>query len=114
MPLLRITTNKTFNDSEQQTITRQLSTAVASMLGKPESYVMIIMQVNPAMLFAGSDEPLAYLELKSLGLPDDKTADFSSALCKLLGEQLDIQQNRTYIEFSSPPRHFWGWDGKTF
>lgn len=84
------------------------------MLGKPENYVMVILQTNPAMLFAGSDEPLAYLELKSLGLPEDKTADFSSRLCTLVSELLGVAPERTYIEFSSPARHCWGWNHSTF
>ena len=114
MPLLQITTNKTLSDTEQQTIVKDLSASVASMLGKPENYVMVILQTNPAMSFAGPDSPLAYLELKSLGLPEDKTADFSSALCSLVNEHLSVPQDRTYIEFSSPPRHFWGWNNSTF
>jgi phenylpyruvate tautomerase PptA (4-oxalocrotonate tautomerase family) len=114
MPLLRLTTNKPLPDAQQQSITKVLSSSVASMLGKPESYVMVIVQHNAAMLFAGTDEPSAYLELKSLGLPEVKTAEYSATLCKLLYEQLAIDSNRIYIEFASPPRHFWGWNSTTF
>ncbi len=114
MPLLRVTTNKPLGETEQQQAVKTLSASVAGLLGKPESYVMVILQVNSAMLFAGSDSPLAYLELKSLGLPEDKTGEFSSALCSLASAQLGVTPDRTYIEFSSPPRHFWGWNSSTF
>lgn len=114
MPLLRITTNKSINSDEQQKIVALLSSTVSSILNKPEDYVMVILHCEAAMQFAGSTAPLAYLELKSLGLPEDKTADFSSALCALISDQLGIEPNRTYIEFSSPPRHFWGWNKTTF
>ena len=114
MPLLRVTTNMEVAADKQQEIVRQLSAFVAEMLGKPESYVMVIFQVNPAMSFAGSHDPLAYLELKSLGLPDDKTTDFSASLCQHMNHLLNIPPNRTYIEFSSPARHFWGWNSDTF
>ena len=114
MPLLSITVNKTLPEPEQQTIVKTFSASVANMLGKPESYVMVIMQTNLAMSFAGSDAPLAYLELKSLGLPEDKTTEFSANLCSLVSEQLNVPQERTYIEFSNPARHMWGWNSLTF
>ena len=114
MPLLNITTNQDLSDQEQKQVVQKMSSAVADLLGKPENYVMVILQSNPAMSFAGTDAPLAYLELKSLGLPEEKTADFSSVLCSLVNEQLGIPQDRTYIEFSNPPRHFWGWNNSTF
>lgn len=114
MPLLRLTTNQEIAADQQQQITSRLSAAVAEMLGKPESYVMVIFQVNPAMSFAGSQEPLAYVELKSLGLPEDKTTDFSATLCQHVDSLLNVPPSRTYIEFSSPARHFWGWNSNTF
>jgi len=114
MPLLRLTTNQEVAADRQQQICLQLSASVAEMLGKPESYVMVIIQVNPAMSFAGSNEPLAYIELKSLGLPEDKTTDFSTSLCQHVNNLLNVSPSRTYIEFSSPARHLWGWNSNTF
>ena len=114
MPLLRVTSNQEMPDEKQRDVIKQLSASVAEMLGKPENYVMIVLQVNKAMSFAGSDEPLAYVELKSLGLPEDKTTDFSTSICQLVDYLLDIPPSRTYIEFSSPARHFWGWNSDTF
>jgi len=114
MPLLRVTTNKPVSNAERQEIAGLLSSSVSAILNKPEDYVMVILQTDATMQFAGSTEPLAYLELKSLGLPEDKTADFSSALCSLVRDHLGITPDRTYIEFSSPPRHFWGWNETTF
>lgn len=114
MPLLRVTTNKSISDAERQEIVGLLSSSVSTVLNKPEDYVMVILQSDASMQFAGSTEPLAFLELKSLGLPEEKTADFSSALCSLVHDNLGIAPDRTYIEFSSPPRHFWGWNETTF
>jgi phenylpyruvate tautomerase PptA (4-oxalocrotonate tautomerase family) len=84
------------------------------MLGKPERYVMVRLEHNPHMLFAGSDAPLAYLELKSIGLPGERTADYSRDLSELIGKQLQIPSDRVYIEFSDAARHLWGWNGATF
>ncbi len=114
MPLLKIQTNKAIDDSTAKTLISDASTAVASLLGKPERYVMVSLEHNPAMLFGGSDDPLAYLELKSIGLPEPQTADLSSSLSELLNKTLDLPADRIYIEFADAPRHMWGWNGGTF
>ncbi|NEX19293.1 hypothetical protein G3480_03025 [Thiorhodococcus mannitoliphagus] len=114
MPTLRITTNAQVPGAERAGFLAKASQTVAEMLGKPESYVMVVLEEGRDMLFGGTDEPTAYLELKSLGLPESKSADFSSALCALLGETLGIAAGRIYIEFAAPPRHLFGWNGGTF
>jgi hypothetical protein len=66
------------------------------------------------MCFAGDTAPCAYLELKSLGLPEQRTAELSAALCGFVEEHLGVPKSRVYIEFASPPRHLFGFDGRTF
>jgi phenylpyruvate tautomerase PptA (4-oxalocrotonate tautomerase family) len=114
MPLLNITTNRQFESTQSAALLKQASERVAAMLGKPERYVMVSLVHNPLMLFAGDDAPLAYLELKSIGLPGDRTAEFSQVLCDLLAHQLEIPPDRVYIEFSDAERHLWGWNSATF
>jgi len=114
MPLLKIQTNKALDADAGKALAATASGVVAGMLGKPEQYVMISIEHNPAMLFAGNDAPLAYLELKSIGLPDAKTAEFSATLAGMLEQQLGIPAERVYIEFADAARHLWGWNGSTF
>lgn len=114
MPLLKIQTNTALQNNQQSRLISKASQAVAEMLGKPERYVMVSLEHNPAMLFAGSDQPMAYLELKSIGLPDSKTSDFSRQLAELLTTEAGIAADRIYIEFADAPRHMWGWNSSTF
>lgn len=114
MPLLQIQTNQPLDSNQQQDLLGKASAEVAALLGKPEHYVMISYVHNQAMLFGGSNEPLAYLELKSIGLPESKTASLSAALTQLLGDQLGVPADRIYIEFADAPRAMWGWNGGTF
>ncbi|VAX04704.1 hypothetical protein MNBD_GAMMA20-868 [hydrothermal vent metagenome] len=114
MPLLKIHTNQPLDDTAQTALMQKASAKVAELLGKPEHYVMIALDTDQAMLFASSSAPLAYLELKSIGLPDDATTALSAALCQLVSEELTIAQDRIYIEFTNARRHLWGWDGHTF
>ncbi len=114
MPLLKIQTNQHIDADHQKALISRASQEVANLLGKPERYVMVSIECNPAMLFGGSDEPLAYLELKSIGLPESKSADFSRALASLLDDELGLPADRIYIEFADAPRAMWGWNGGTF
>jgi len=84
MPTLIIRTNVETPADRRRKIIEDASTTVADILAKPEAYVMVILEHNPDMLFAGDAAPLAYLELKSLGLPEDRTAELSAALCDFL------------------------------
>ena len=114
MPYLLIQTNQRIDDSQSRILLQKSSRTIADFLGKPENYVMVAIQASTPMLFAGNDQPLAYLRLKSLGLPESSTEKFSRILCELLNRELDINPDRIYIEFSSPESHMWGWNNGTF
>ena len=112
MPCLLIRTNVPVDD--KPALLRDCSAKVAAMLGKPESYVMVQLADAQAMCFAASDAPLAFLELKSLGLRSDQTAALSAELCGLMETVLGIDPARVYIEFAAPERVMFGWNGGTF
>jgi phenylpyruvate tautomerase len=114
MPLLHITTNQPIDPQTRSERIRQASSLVAEMLGKPERYVMVNLTENTDMSFGGSSESLAYLELKSIGLPSARTSDFSKTLCGFIQEAFGIAPERIYIEFSDAERHLWGWNSTTF
>jgi len=114
MPYLQIQTNQRIDAGMYETILAEVSSCVAEQLGKPERYVMISLQHSLSMLFAGTDAPLACLELKSIGLPENETTRISTALCQLIHQLLGIENDRIYIEFSNAERHMWGWNEATF
>ncbi|WP_456380195.1 phenylpyruvate tautomerase MIF-related protein [Thiolapillus sp.] len=114
MPLLTLTTNQSLSAAQKTSLPTALSTEVARLLGKPESYVMVIVQDEQIMVMGGTTDTTAYLQLKSLGLPEIDTESLSAALCDLVTETLEIPADRIYIEFFNPPRHLWGWNRSTF
>ena len=114
MPYLLIQTNLELGPDETATLARRASAETATLLGKPERYVMVCVRPGETMCFAGDDAPLAYLELKSIGLPADRTDELSAGLCALVGAALDIPSERIYIEFADAQRHMFGWNGGTF
>jgi phenylpyruvate tautomerase PptA (4-oxalocrotonate tautomerase family) len=114
MPYLLIKTNITPASGDIVPLLHRVSQQVAEALGKPEDYVMVALEHSCPMLFAGSNAPLAYLELKSIGLPTAHTAELSALLTRLLSAELGITAARIYIEFADAPGPLWGWNGATF
>ena len=114
MPLLTIQTNISIEDAEQEKLIKQASALVSELLSKSEKYVMVYLRQGQAMIFAGTDSPCALMELKSIGLPENRTAEISEALCKLVASETGITPDRIYIEFSNAQRHMWGWNSATF
>ncbi len=113
MPYLKLNTNVAIN-TQNSALISELSKIISEQTGKPERYVLVEAEGNRTMLFAGGNEPLAFLECKSIGLNPGQAKAISAALSKVLHEQMGIQPGRIYIEFSNSPGEFWGWNGSTF
>ena len=114
MPLLKVQTNNDVDNAQQDRLLGLLSALTARELGKPEQYVMVILETGTPMMFAGNDAPAMYLELKSIGLPEQQTGALSRNLSQAVHEETGIPVERIYIEFTNAPRHLWGWNGATF
>lgn len=114
MPFVKIQTNVELDDARRETLLKTVSSLTAEELGKPERYVMVAIEATTPMLFAGSPDPTCYIELKSIGLPEAKTAELSRALSLEIEKQLGVSKERLYIEFADAPRKMWGWNGGTF
>jgi phenylpyruvate tautomerase len=114
MPYVKIKTNRIIDETTGNQLIERTSAAVAKALSKPERYVMVDLSLNPCMLFSGTRNACAYVELKSIGLSESHTRDLSHAVCTLLGAELEIAPDRIYIEFMDVPRKFWGWNNSTF
>ncbi len=90
------------------------TTLLRDILGKPASYIMIVVEDEAEMMFAETTDPLAFVELKSIGLPENETKELSAKICAFIGETLEIKPGRIYIEFASAQRHMFGWNSSTF
>lgn len=112
MPFIKVETNVRIED--RGACLKKISALAAELLGKPESYVLAVLEPEKALLFGGSDDPAAYVTLNSIGLPEDRAPELSAAVCGFLNAELAIPENRVYIGFGDIPRHLFGWNGKTF
>lgn len=111
MPYLNITTNQEVKD--KSSFIKHASETVSKASGKPESYVMIVLNDNANMLFGGSEAPTAMLDYRALGLPGDRQA-FSDTLCSLISDNLNVEGGRIYISMTDSERQNWGWNHSTF
>ena len=91
---------------------QELSSALAEQTGKPEAYVMTLLETGVPMTFAGSAEPCAYVEIKSIGAL--RPPAMTTAFCQLIQTRTGIPANRIYIGFDDVQASCWGWNGSTF
>lgn len=114
MPYLKISTNISLDKESKISLATKGSVLLSQILNKPESYIMVEVKSNSTILFAGKTDAAAYLELKSIGLPESGTKALSAQLCDYISTQLEVPSDRIYIEFSSAAKHLWGWNNSTF
>ena len=116
MPLLQIQTSAPApTASASASLLKDLSTLLASELGKPESYVMVSFEHDAELLFGGSAAPACFVALKNIGtFTPAQTEKLSALLCAKLTGALGVVQNRISIEFIDAQPHLGGHDGTTF
>ena len=111
MPLINVRTSLP-EVGDSTALLKELSAALAQQTGKPESYVMTLLETAVPMTFAGSSEPCAYVEIKSIGAL--KPAAMTSAFCELIESRTGIPSTRIYVAFDDVKASCWGWNGNTF
>uniref|UniRef100_B8HLF8 L-dopachrome isomerase n=1 Tax=Cyanothece sp. (strain PCC 7425 / ATCC 29141) TaxID=395961 RepID=B8HLF8_CYAP4 len=116
MPLIKVQTSAPLPPPEQiETLLKTLSNRLAKHLGKPEAYVMTVLEPATAMTFAGTTEPVCYVEIKSIGsMSAAQTQTMSQDFCQQLEQGLGVSPQRIYIEFADARGAMWGWNRSTF
>ncbi|NJM66830.1 MAG: hypothetical protein HC851_14780 [Acaryochloris sp. RU_4_1] len=116
MPLIKVQSSVAQPETAViETLLKQLSAQLAQHLGKPESYVMTAFEAETPMTFAGTTEPVCYVEIKSIGtMSGTQTQAMSQEFCQRLETALGVPKQRIYIEFTDAKGMMWGWNGSTF
>ncbi|WP_415399673.1 phenylpyruvate tautomerase MIF-related protein [Synechococcus sp. W4D4] len=111
MPLINVRTSLP-ELADAAGLLQELSAALAQQTGKPEAYVMTLLETAVPMTFAGSTEPCAYVEIKSIGAL--KPPAMTAAFCKLIEARTGIPATRIYVAFEDVKASSWGWNCSTF
>ena len=110
MPLLNISTNKKVKN--EQILLEKASDFISSLLNKPEKFVMVKLTDSLPMYFAGTDESCCFVEIKSIGSLDP--SKMSKPICEFINVELEIPNERIYINFQDIDSDMWAWNSKTF
>jgi len=114
MPYLAVSTNAELSTEATNLFLQEASHAIAAGTGKPEQYVMVKLATGQPLLFAGTNEPAALLEVKSIGFPADGFEGIAASLSKLVSKYLHVHGERTYVVFEDVKAAMWGQGGEMF
>ncbi len=111
MPLINIKTS--YQDKlKSEELLREISIGISKLTGKPEKYVMALIETSHSMTFGGSKEDCCYVEIKSIGAL--RPREMSHEICKIIYEITGISKDRVYISFEDILPNNWGYNGSTF
>jgi len=114
MPYLKVQTNVEFSKDAKDQILGNLTDLISKELGKPEQFIMVVIQASQSMIFGGSFDPVIYIELRSIRLPEAHTKSLSGSISRLIMDQMNIKSDRIFINFVNVEPHMWGYNSSTF
>jgi phenylpyruvate tautomerase PptA (4-oxalocrotonate tautomerase family) len=114
MPYLTVSTNAEVSAEAAASFLKEASKAVAEGAGKPEQYVMVKVAGGETLLFAGSNTPAAFMEMKSIGFPAQGVQALAGSLTDLVTKHLGVPKSRVFVVFTDVKAPMWGLNGETF
>ena len=114
MPFVRITTTAEVSGTQRDQVLAAVSKAAAEATGKPERYMMVLLDTG-AVLLGGQSGPSAFVDVRAIGgLTPAVNGRLSAALCAVLEQFLQVPKDRVYLTFTEFAATHWGHNGKTF
>ena len=115
MPLIRLQLSVSVDGARQTSLMSELSSTVARALGKPEGYMMVVLEQQTPILLGASDDPAALVEIRSVGtISGQQARDLSGKVSEVISCATGIGADRIYSNFTGVPGAMWGHDGSTF
>ena len=110
MPLVKLSCSRELSSD----VLREISSAVAEVIGKPEEYVMVVAEAGD-LLMGGKKDECALAEVKSIGgLNQAVNQVLTQKICAIFDKYFRISATRVYVTFDSVERDHWGWNNTTF
>jgi phenylpyruvate tautomerase len=114
MPLLKMQVSVNVPDGRKAKLLADASRIVAETTGKPEKYVMVVLETGDFLMGGGSG-PAAFLDVRGIGgLTKAVNGKLTKALCDLLRQELAIDPAHVYATFTDVAAQNWGCNGATF
>lgn len=113
MPFIDVKTNLPVSAQQQETLKARLGQAIEAIPGKSEQWLMVRVEPECALWFAGTDEPAAMVDVSVYGGASAEAYDALTArICDLLDAVLSLEPSRVYVKYGETPN--WGWNGGNF
>ena len=113
--MIKMQTNVECSKEKKDALVKKLSKICASCTGKPETYVMVLLEDDSTIAMGGESRNAAFVEVKGIGgLTPEVNKKISAETCALLQAELKIDQDAVYMNFTDIAAKNWGWKGGTF
>ncbi len=113
MPMINSKITLSVSQEKRDVLKSEIGKAI-SVMGKPESYLMLGFEDNYDLYFGGKKlEKGAFISIEVLG--EVNAADsqkMSAKLCEIFQKELGIPGDKIYITYSGYKN--WGWNGTNF
>lgn len=113
MPFIDSKITLELNDAQKDSLKTKLGKAV-SLIGKPESYLMVGIEDGYDLYFAGNKlDKGAYVAVSLFGnSSSDAYEKMTAEICRILEEELGIPGRSVYVTYHGV--NDWGWAGRNF
>lgn len=113
MPFIDSKITLELNDAQKDSLKTKLGRAV-SLIGKPESYLMVGIEDGYDLYFAGNKlDKGAYVAVSLFGnAPSEDYEKMTAEICRILEDELGIPGKSVYVTYHGV--NDWGWAGRNF
>lgn len=114
MPYFEVQTSTKVKKEEQDKLYHELARVIELVPGKSEKWVMVHLEDEAKMCFAGnSQDDAACVMFKGFGELEAAQYDMLTAeMCKTVAPMLGVSPERFYVIYESTLH--WGWNGGNF
>ncbi|XP_043707134.1 macrophage migration inhibitory factor homolog [Telopea speciosissima] len=99
MPCLNLSTNVSLDGLDTAPLVSEAIKAIANIIGRPESYVMVLLKGSIPITFNGNEEPAAFAELISMGgIDSDVKRKLIAEIGTILETKLSIPKSRFFFK----------------
>lgn len=112
MPILRIETNQDLTDEQKQQLLEKSTDMLCRVLDKPKTFMMVYIDAGCCMLFEGSADPAALIQLRLFAFDEEKVPAIIADITDFIHQELAVEPSRQYIQLTEMKTALFGWNGK--
>jgi phenylpyruvate tautomerase PptA (4-oxalocrotonate tautomerase family) len=112
MPVLKIETNQTLSDDQTAALMEKSTDMLCRVLDKPKTYMMVYIDSGCSMMFNGTADPFAFVQLRQFAFDKKQAAGIIAGISEFIVDELQVSPDRQYIQLTEMESTLFGWNGK--